>query len=212
MIITARQLEDLHRSHGGNGLVTVPYRARLTPLAVDWARAKKVSVGYGDVPPANGSAAAAVPSAAPSAPAAGSFVWWCDGPCGPAKAAVVAEEKQSQLAPLEHPADPRQLVAVIKSIALGVKSGKTAGGVILVSNGAAAVVFANRCPSLRAILGTSLEAVEQGVRNIAANVLVVEYPRLTMQQTRNLLSRFLRSPRTLDEQTRRQIEELAACG
>ena len=38
MIVTARQLEDLHKSHGGNGRVTLPYRARLTPLAADYVR------------------------------------------------------------------------------------------------------------------------------------------------------------------------------
>ena len=44
MIFTARQLEDLHKS---NGHVVLPYGARLTPLAADWARAKKVQIGYG---------------------------------------------------------------------------------------------------------------------------------------------------------------------
>ena len=32
MIVTARQLEDLHRQNGANGHVTLPYRARLSPL------------------------------------------------------------------------------------------------------------------------------------------------------------------------------------
>ena len=58
MIVTARQLEDLHRLNGANGQITLPYRARLTPLALDWVRAKKVALGYSDVEkPANGHAA-----------------------------------------------------------------------------------------------------------------------------------------------------------
>ena len=40
MIVTARQLQDLHRQSGGNGQITLPYRGRLTPLASDWIRAK----------------------------------------------------------------------------------------------------------------------------------------------------------------------------
>ena len=48
MIVTARQLEDLHRQNGGNGQVVLPYRARLTPLAQDWVRAKRVALGYSD--------------------------------------------------------------------------------------------------------------------------------------------------------------------
>ena len=50
MIITARQLEDLHKSHGGNGRVTLPYRARLTPLAADFVRTRKLTLGYSDMP------------------------------------------------------------------------------------------------------------------------------------------------------------------
>src|SRR5258708_2828504 len=49
MIVTARQLEDLHKSNGGNGRVTLPYRARLTPLAADFVRARKLTVGYSEV-------------------------------------------------------------------------------------------------------------------------------------------------------------------
>jgi len=58
MIVTARQLEDLHRASGSNGHVTLPYRARLTPLGSDWVRAKKIVIGYSDVPmPVNGGGA-----------------------------------------------------------------------------------------------------------------------------------------------------------
>ena len=48
MIVTAKQLEDLHRQNGNNGRLTLPYRARLTPLAMDWVKAKKVVLGYSD--------------------------------------------------------------------------------------------------------------------------------------------------------------------
>ena len=41
MIVTARQLEDLYRANGSNGHVVLPYRARLTPLAQDWVKAKR---------------------------------------------------------------------------------------------------------------------------------------------------------------------------
>ena len=50
MIFTARQLEDLHKT---NGHVTVPVGARVTPLAQDWLRQKKVTLKYGS----NGTAA-----------------------------------------------------------------------------------------------------------------------------------------------------------
>src|SRR4051794_8643298 len=99
MIVTARQLEDLHRANGSNGHLVLPYRARLTPLAADWVKARKVVLGYSDdgaAKPSNGKHAApagATPLAAsPTGNAGtaqevplGAVLWWCDGPCGPAK-------------------------------------------------------------------------------------------------------------------------------
>ena len=97
MIVTARQLEDLHRQNGSNGRLTLPYRARLTPLAMDWVKAKKVVLGYADVESnsgaGNGSGSPSVKPQAVEGSAgtdAGSYVYWCDGPCGPAKAAAAA--------------------------------------------------------------------------------------------------------------------------
>src|SRR3954447_11162285 len=103
MFLTARQLEDLHRANGSNGHLVLPYRARLTPLAADWVRARKIALGYSDdgAQPGNGNVpatGAATPLAVSHGGAAtastnlaagssaGAILWWCDGPCGPAKA------------------------------------------------------------------------------------------------------------------------------
>jgi ribose 5-phosphate isomerase RpiB len=227
MIVTARQVEDLYRLAGSNGHVTLPYRARLSPLAHDWLKAKRVAVGYSDVA-VNAAGAAAAPVAvqlampvgpvtsthafAPAPTAPGTFLWWCDGPCGPAKAALIAHEKESGLRALDIPPDAKRIASVIKALAAEVKAARAAGSVLMVQNGAVALVFANRCPSLRAVLGTSLEAVEQGVQQVAANVLVIEYSRQTLQQMKNLLGRFVRGRRELGEDVRRQLEDLASCG
>src|SRR5438552_10777800 len=218
MIVTARQLEDLHKQNGANGHVTLPYRARLTPLASDWVRKRKVVVGYSD-----GEAKTEAPRAhefseraqraGPATPeSTGAVIWWCDGPCGPAKAALVAQEKQSPLRALDLPQDANRIASVVKTLASEVKSGRAAAGVLMVRTGAAAIVFCNRCPSLRAVLGTCLDAVEQGVRQVAANVLVVEYPHQSLQQMKNIVGRFVRARRELSEDVRRQLEELASCG
>ena len=62
----------------------------------------------------------------------------------------------------------------------------------MVKGSAEAIVYANRCPSLRAIVGTCLESVDQGIAAVAANVLVLEYPYKSLSQIRNMLSRFAR--------------------
>jgi ribose 5-phosphate isomerase RpiB len=213
MIYTARQLEDLHKT---NGHVVLPYGARLTPLAVDWARAKKIQVGYGPdelvktqgngAVKATGSGNAAKPQAAE----AGSFLWWCDGPCGAVKAAVGALAKESSLAAIDLPADPKQLVPVIKWLAASVKDGSAAGGVLMLNSGGAACVLANRAPALRAILGTTFESLEAAIASVAANVLILEYPRKSFSEIRNLLSRFVRAKRDLPDDLARQLKELAA--
>jgi hypothetical protein len=216
MIFTARQLEDLHKSNG-NGQLVLPYGARLTPLAADWVRYRKINVGYGpdEMVKTSSIKRSAVPEASrakPQPPGVGAFLWWCDGPCGAAKAAVGALGRESSVAAIEFPPDPRQLVPVIKKLAADVKSASTTGGLLLLQSGGAAIVLANRCPSLRAILGTTFESLEAAIAAIAANVLIIEYPRKSFSEIRNLLSRFVRASRELGDDVRRQLQEVASCG
>jgi ribose 5-phosphate isomerase RpiB len=214
MIVTERQLEDLHKQNGSNGHVTLPYRARLTPLASDWVRRRKIVLGYsdGEVQTTHGASAAPAPAADGLPTSAGGMLWWCDGPCGPAKAALVALEKESSLKALDVPQDGSRIATVVKTLASEVKSGRASAGVLMVKTGATALVFANRCPSLRAVLGTCLDAVEQGIQQVAANVLVIEYPHQTLQQMKNMLGRFTRARREQSPELRKQLEELASCG
>jgi hypothetical protein len=214
VIYTARQLEELHKT---NGHVRLPVGSRLTPMASDWLKRKNVAIVYGDGEPAKPAASAAGAFASSSttaigAPAApGAILWWCDGPCGAAKAAIAAQARESNLQPLPVTADPKQLVAAIKHLAGEIKADRAAAGVLLVQSGAAAVVYANRCRSLRAILGTCRDAVQQGIELVGANVLVIETPYQTTQQTRNLLGQFVRLRRTVSDDVRKQLEELASC-
>ena len=53
MIYTARQIEDIWKANGSNGQVVLPYRARLSPLAIDWVKSKKITLGYADGAAAN---------------------------------------------------------------------------------------------------------------------------------------------------------------
>jgi hypothetical protein len=227
MIVTARQLEDLHRSNGSNGHVTLPYRARLTPLAQDWVRSRKIALGYaeedgpsngsGTATPASGPAAVESPApaqpSAPVAPGSGSILYWCDGPCGPSKAALVGMERESPLKAMLIPAERKWVVAVAKELASEIKAGRAVAGVVVVQNAAAAVVYLNRCPALRAVVGTCLEAVEQGLQQVAANVLVIEHPHKTLQQVKNMLGRFVRAGRReLPEDVWRHLQELGTCG
>jgi hypothetical protein len=216
MIYTVRQLEDLYKAHGR---VVLPYRARLTPLALDWVKLRKSVVGYSDgeamkAQPASSQHSAPVSqhfSATAPPPSAADFFWWCDGPCGPAKAAVMSQSRESSLAPLDVPADPKFLVSAVKRLAGDVKANRAIGGVLLVATGAPAVVYANHCPSLRAILGTCRDSVQQGITQVAANVLVIEHPYQTLAQVKNMLAIFCRGNRVMNDEQHRTMRELASC-
>jgi hypothetical protein len=210
MILTARQLEDLHKSTGSNGHVTLPRQARLTPNAQDWLKQRRIEVGFVDGDAVNPRGTASAPET--RSPGGASFLWWCDGPCGPAKAAIVTQSRESDLKELAIAQDRNHLVAAIKAIAAQVKSNQSAGAVLLVQNGANAVVFANRCPSLRAIIGTCIDAVDQGLGQVAANVLIIEHPYKTLSQVKNLVSRFVRGPSTVSDELKQQLSELTSCG
>ena len=204
MIYTARQLEEVHKN---NGHVRLPIGARLSPMAADWLRAKKLSVVYDEGPGPEGPGLAK-----PAASAAGYFLWWCDGPCGAAKAALLAQAKETNLQPMTINSEPKHTAAAVKQMAREVREGQAVGGVLLVQTGAAATVFANRCPSLRAILGTCRDAVQQGIDSVGANVLIIETPHLNLAQTRNVLSLFVIRRREPNEGVKRQLQELASCG
>ena len=216
MIFTARQLQELHKS---NGQVRLPIGARLTPMAADFVRSRKIAIVYGDdVLVAKGSRAVGGDQAtgpyatAAPVPISGNVVlWWCDGPCGQAKAAIASQARESNLQPIGVTAEPKFIVPAIKHLANEIRNDRATAGILLVQSAAAAGVFANRCPSLRAIVGTCRDAVQQGVELLSANVLIVEHPYQTLQQVRNLLTVFLKPRRPIARETEQQLRELATC-
>lgn len=218
MIFTARQLEDLHKS---NGHVALPRGARLTPLAQDWIKRHKLDLVYTDLESGNASQTAARPWLPPTtgiptstdspATSKGAWLWWCDGPCGMAKAALSAH-RDANLTPLLTPSDSAKTLPAVKELVAAVKTNTAAGGLFFVQSAAAATLFLNRCPSLRAVVGTKLQNVDLAIRQLAANVLVIEYPAQTLQQTKNLIGLFVKAKRDLSPETQAALQELASCG
>ena len=186
MIFTARQLEELHR---GNGHVTLPYRARLTPLAQDWLRQKKLAIGYADVEvkpvsPVHSDRSRRLQFRGPFVLVVRWPVW--AGKSGLDGAVEGIELERAWNRQRREPTRSRdQERSQTKS-----KANRLSGAILLVKTGAEAIVYANRCPSLRAVLGTCIDAVEQGIQQVAANVLVIEHPYKTLSQVKNLVGRF----------------------
>ena len=213
MIFSARQLEEMHKA---SGHVALPRAARLTPLAQDWLKSRKLVVVYTDLSegtkvPAVGGPVAGVANPPTAAVAGGQWLWWCDGPCGMAKAALSAH-RDVNLVGMQVAADGGKVLAVAKELAGQLKGGSANGALVFVQSAAAAMLYLNRCASVRAVLGTNLQTVDTGIRQLAANVLVIEYPGQSLQHMKNLIGRFVKAKRELSPDTQRALQEVASCG
>lgn len=200
-VIIAKQIENLR------GVIRLTPGARLTPAAQDVVRDHKLKVeriGAADVVHATGAGAAK-----PKAAGMGEFVWWIAGNC--AAVDQVTPAFRTELAPLPNVRQPSSLVPVIREISKRIKSGRAVGGILFVPGAAAAACFANRCPALRAVVGTCAGAVEEGIRLIGANVLIVEYPHHGWRAMQEMLERFVREPRPSLSEIERQLQELGTC-
>ena len=207
MFYTARQLESLLKD---TGTIVLPYRARLTPLAQDWVRKTKASVGYGDVeerPLREGSK-----NPASKTPKQAKYLWWCDGPCGSAKAALMNASQEAKLEAMAILEDSSRVVSAIRHLSDEVDHGHAAGGILIVRHACAAGVYANRCRNLRAIVGTSLPTVETGIAELAANVLILEADQLSLREMKHLILRFAKAPRELRESVVRELKEMESAG
>ena len=188
-VITAKHLEGRGKS------VRLTPCAKLTPLAADYIKANGIHIER---------AGSADKKAV--AHASGPWIWWCDG--REPNVDRVTGQLRAELKPLS---GERDLAAVVKKIARRVRDGQAAGGVLFVDTAAQAACFANRCRSLRAVVGTCGGAVEQGIERLGANMLVIEHPYHGWKSMREMIERFIRSGRPSLGDVDRQLKELASC-
>ena len=71
--------------------------------------------------------------------------------------------------------------------------------------------FANRCASLRAVIGTCGEAVEQGIIDLGANVLIIEYPHHGYRSMSSMIDRFLQQDPKSPANVERDLGDLHRC-
>ncbi|CAN5707676.1 hypothetical protein BH09PLA1_BH09PLA1_11580 [soil metagenome] len=188
MIVTARQLEELHREGGKNGCIALRAGTRLSPLARDWLRNAKVEIDYVDgheihVRDERSQVRSARPRRA---------VWWCDGPCPVAKAALMVQEYFVNLRPIPASSSANQTAVAVRQVANEIATRRADAGVLLVQSAGAATVHANRLPELRAVVGTTADSLDAAIRSIRPNVLILEHSGQPLVLMKNLLARFVR--------------------
>lgn len=192
--VTARMLEE-----AGVAVVRLADGARLTPAAQDYVKEKKLGVER----------AAADGSAGVVGAPGGDWLWWTDGNCPAVK--QLTGELKSKMAKLTPAAKSSELAAAVSQGAKRVRAGNAAGVILFVDSGALAGCFANRCPSLRAVVGTCGQATCQGVNQLGANTLILEYPHHGYRAMSQMLDTFMNTPRPNLDAVDRQLQELSRC-
>lgn len=77
-----------------------------------------------------------------------------------------------------------------RALCQAIGGGAVAAGVIILPHAADAMVLVNKARGVRAVQGTTLQAVQAGVRHFAANLLVLEHAATTFHQMRTMIEAF----------------------
>jgi hypothetical protein len=206
MYVTARQLEQMLRE---SGTIVLPAGARLTPGAQDLVRSKKLELSYDAVagkPQVQLTASGTSPAPSPSV-AGASFVYWCGVKSGAAKAAISMTSREVNLRELPVSGDAANPIAAVRATIESIKNKSAVGAIHVVDHASIVSVLANRSPHLRAVVGTSLGAIDLGLTQLGANVLIVEPGNMPLMMIRNLILKFIRSPRGMSEELVRALGE-----
>jgi len=202
-IITANQLQEAMNA-SPDGKVLLAPDARLTPLANDLAREQKEKIKRGSAP-----VMANTPQLAPSVAQPLPWLWWIEGQCQ--AVADVTRQMQGFLRPLAAGPHGSALLQVVRDIASALKAKQIAGAMLFVPNAARAMCYANRCAAIRGVVGTCGEAVEQGVTELGANMLVIEYPHQGPRAMTAMVQRMMQQPPSAPPAVERDLADLHRC-
>ncbi|MFW6060086.1 MAG: hypothetical protein ACODAQ_07875 [Phycisphaeraceae bacterium] len=197
-IVTAQQLQEAIDA-ASDGVARLAADARLTPLANDFARQHPEKIQRVSRQTQTAEHSAETP-----------WLWWADGHC-PAVQSLTSQ-LGGRLRPSAAPRSESGLAQIVGDLAQAVGAGQVQGGLLFVRSGARAVCYANRCPALRAVVGTCPESVEQGVTELGANVLVVEYPHVSANTMQAMVQRVLQSSPRPPADVQRHLNELQRGG
>ncbi len=189
-IVTAHRLEGLQ------GIIYLAKGARLSPLAQDLVKQRGLEVRQATGLPAKKSSP--------------DWVYWMQGHCP--SAARVVEQYQGRLIDTISGTSGEQLPAVIGWLSHNLAPGGAKLAVLFVPTAGQALVLANRCPNLRAVAATGLRSVREGIEQLGANVLVLEYPPHGFKAMAEMVELFLTSPGAAPASWPRQVAQALGSG
>lgn len=206
--VTENQLREAIKA-SSSGVALLSPDAKLTPLGHDFARQFPEKIRRAE----KGQAAREAHQPSTGSNTAGEslpWLWWIQGQCP--VVAKVTSERASKLRTISASASGDNLVRVIRELAGAIKAGQAAGGLLFVPSAARAICLANRCPSIRAVVATCGQAVEEGLRELGANVLIIEYPHHGPRAVSAMVDRFIAQSSSAPASVQRELADLHRCG
>jgi len=189
-VVTAKMLDDLLRS--GTPIVLAK-GALVTPAARDWLKGHAVPVTWQEPPAGTGRSLAVV----------------MDPKLPELRLMRTLLDRSGGLVEVIEPASGAgAIAAATRRLCSRVRRGEVVKGVVFAADGAVPVCIANKCAGIRAALGACVPMVEEAVRELAINVLVIEYPHLTPYLMRQMVERFAAGPTMARPEVAAMISEL----
>jgi len=194
-VITAVMLEELRRQGADLRLAK---DAIITPAARDWLKEHAVPVTWEESAGSDsaGSLAAVMNPALPELRAMRTMLDRVGG----------LKEV------LEPPPGPIGLASATGRLCTMISRREVARGVVFAQDGALPVCIANKYAGIRAALGVNVPMVEEACRQLGINVLVIEYPRQTTYQVKQMIDRLKTAPAAASAETAAVIAALEQGG
>ena len=176
IVVTAKMLDDLRRE---GREVVVPDGALITPAARDWFRDNAYPVTFSDGPAdASGRAAKLGVAGNLAQPGLRSLRTEIERIAGRLEVFDAGSEGTTQL-------------AALRRLCGAVQRGELNRGLALTEDGAIPTCVANKFRGIRACVGSNVSGVDQAVRELGINVLVIEYPDRTFHEMRQMIRKLV---------------------
>jgi len=156
-IVTARKLE-------GYNSVQISRSSIVTPSAKDFIKEKKIIVSYEDTE-INLNQKLRTDDAA----------WYYWSACHLLKTIEKSNHPDVLIDTSSIANDEDHILSAVKELNQAISRGKVKGGILVVKTSAKAAFLANRCTNMRAVVGNFQKSVEEGIQQLSANVLILEY-------------------------------------
>jgi ribose 5-phosphate isomerase RpiB len=193
-IVTAILLNDLLRAGED---IRLHKNSLITPAARDWIKEHDVPITWlEDNNPGHGNLAVVM-----------------DDSLAEMRAMRTMLDRKGGLAEVIKPgSEVSSLVSATRKLCGMISRKEVCRGVVFAQDGAAPVCVANKHKNIRAALGMNVPMVEDAVRKLGVNLLVIEYPDMTTYQMKQMIERMQKGASAPQPEIRAALEQIEQGG